>query len=66
MVGRRNSTLALGPSLGRPRPANADSRHPQLTAPTPLWPGLLESICDTGTTMPKPGDLAFVKVVRWS
>lgn len=45
-----------GPSLGRPRPTNADSRHPRVTTPTPLWPGAPEMICDTGNAMPKPGD----------
>lgn len=48
---------APGPSLGRPRPTNADSRHPRVTTPTPLWPGLPELICDTGRVMPAPGVL---------
>lgn len=45
-----------GPSLGRPRPTNADSRHPRVTAPTPLWPGLPELICRTGRVTPAPGE----------
>ncbi|CAM5677616.1 hypothetical protein SGLAM104S_04384 [Streptomyces glaucescens] len=42
------------------------ARHPQVATPTPLRPGLPESICDTGSTMPKPGALEFVKVVGWT
>jgi hypothetical protein len=50
--------LNPGPSLGRAKPTNADSRHPQVTTPTPLWPGPPELICDTGGVMPAPGESA--------
>lgn len=50
--------ITSGPSLGRPMSTNADRRHPRVTAPTLLRPGLPESICDTGTAMPKPGELS--------
>lgn len=47
-----------GPSLGRPRPTNVDRRHPEVTTPTPLWPGTPRMICDTGRVMPAPGELS--------
>jgi hypothetical protein len=42
-----------------PGPSEADQRHPRVTTPTPLWPGLPELIHDTGRVMPAPGELAL-------
>lgn len=46
-----------GPSLGRAKPTNADSRHPRVTTPTPLWPRQPELICHT-RRVPAPGELS--------
>lgn len=34
-----------------------------MTAPTTLWPGLPELICDTDSTMPKPGDCSSLGIL---